>query len=40
MRFKRRKLGRAKSKRMFRRNAVKVHRKNVRLHPMRGGIRT
>lgn len=37
--MKRRKLSRAKSRKNFRRNAVKVHKHNLRANPMRGGFR-
>lgn len=37
--MKRRKLKKAKSKKLFRKTAQKVHPKNLRLKPMRGGIR-
>jgi|JYMV01.1.fsa_nt_gi hypothetical protein len=36
---RRRKMSRKSSKRSFRRGAVRVHRKNTRSRPMRGGIR-
>lgn len=35
----RKKLGRGRSKRMFRKGASRVHKKNFRMSPMRGGIR-
>lgn len=36
---KRKKLSRRGSKRLFRATAMKVHRKNLRAVPMRGGFR-
>ena len=36
---KRFKMSRKGSKRHFTKNALRVHKKNVRLNPMRGGIR-
>lgn len=36
---KRRRLSRSRSRRLFRRGASRVHRRNLRVHPMRGGIR-
>lgn len=36
---KRHSIGRAKSKSMFTRNALRVHPKNTSPSPMRGGIR-
>lgn len=37
---KRKKMKRAASRKLFRRTAEKVHPKNLRAVPMRGGIRT
>lgn len=37
--MKRRKLTRRGSKRLFKKTAVKVHKKNLLSRPMRGGIR-
>lgn len=37
--MKRRKLSRAGSKAMFRKGAIKTHKKNLMPRPMRGGIR-
>lgn len=39
MAFRRKRLGRKRSKRMFRKGASRVHKKNYRNSPMRGGIR-
>ena len=39
MAFRRRKVNRKKSKRMFTRTAKKVNKKNGQGRPMRGGIR-
>lgn len=36
---KRKKLSRNGSKKMFKNNAIKIHKKNVSPRPMRGGIR-
>lgn len=36
---KRHKMGRRKSKKLFKRTARAVHRKNAHASPMRGGIR-
>ncbi len=36
---RRRKMSRKKSRRSFTKGATRVHRKNVRSGPMRGGIR-
>lgn len=36
---KRFKLSRRKSKRLFQKTAKRVHKRNVHLNPMRGGIR-
>lgn len=35
----RKRMGRKASRKNFTRNAVRVHGKNVRMRPMRGGIR-
>nr|AVQ10236.1 hypothetical protein [Gokushovirinae environmental samples] len=37
--MRRKKMSRGKSKKLFRRTAKRVHRKNLRARPMRGGIR-
>lgn len=37
--MKRHKMGRRHSKKMFRKHAMKTHRRNVGHAPMRGGIR-
>lgn len=37
--MKRHKMSRKASKRSFSKNAVKVHKKNLRTMPMRGGFR-
>jgi len=39
MRYKRSRIPRRKSKRMFRKGASRVHKRNYRGSPMRGGIR-
>lgn len=36
---KRHKLGRRHSRRVFSKSAGRTHRRNVHVHPMRGGIR-
>lgn len=37
--MKRKKMSRSHSKRSFRKGAVRVHKRNIAGHPMRGGIR-
>lgn len=39
MAFKRKRMSRKKSRKLFRRTASKTHKKNLRRHPMRGGYR-
>lgn len=39
MKMKRKRLPRKKSKKLFSKTAVKVHRRNIPANPMRGGIR-
>jgi len=39
MAFRRKKMGRRRSKRHFTKNALRVHRRNSGVGPMRGGIR-
>ncbi len=39
MAFKRKRMNRKRSRKVFSRGAWKVHRKNVQTNPMRGGIR-
>ncbi len=39
MAFKRKRIGRRKSRKSFKKGAMKVHRKNGLTNPMRGGIR-
>lgn len=37
--MKRKKLSRSKSRKIFKKGALKVNKKNLRVRPMRGGIR-
>lgn len=39
MAYRRKKISRKKSRKMFRRSASRTHKRNISGHPMRGGIR-